>query len=186
MEQTINGARNIPDDEDIRLLLEAALTPYPIVLHQRVVAGVALKIGRVYALRKPVDLALLEAAAKLHDIKKTEPSHAKKGAEFLKKNGYPEVAEVIRGHTNIRLKNAGVEAKLLYLADKYVSRLNVVPLRERMNQIKEKLASSGPNKSKPNKPLLTSALHRIEIAIKIEKSVERAAGLPSLLRHILS
>jgi HD superfamily phosphodiesterase len=181
MEQTIKSARNLPNDEDVTLLLEAALTPYPIVLHQRVVAGVALKIGHVYASRKHIDLPLLEAAAKLHDIKKTEPSHAKRGAEFLKKNGYPEVAEVIRGHTNIRLKNAGAETKLLYLADKYVSGLNVMPLLERVSRIKEKLASG-----KPNKSLLSSTLHRMEIAMKIEKSVEKVAGLPSLSRYILS
>ncbi|GHS92781.1 hypothetical protein AGMMS50276_01460 [Synergistales bacterium] len=181
MEQTINVTRNLPGEEDVRLLLETALTPCSIVMHQRVVAGVALKIGLAYASRKSVDLPLLCAAANLHDIKKTEPSHAKRGAEFLEKNGYPEVAEVIRGHTNIRLKNACVETKLLYLADKYVAGLKVVPLYDRINRIKEKLASS-----KPNRPILINALSRMEIARKIEKSVEKTTEIPSLSRYILS
>ena len=78
----------------------------------------------------PLDLALLEAGALLHDIAKTECLKTKKkhtdiGAAFLEARGYPEVAEIVAQHVNL---NDGAfpenhritEMEIVHYADKRV------------------------------------------------------------------
>jgi HD superfamily phosphohydrolase YqeK len=147
-------------------LLKAAGTPFCVIFHQRRVAEVALEIGEVYALRVPVDLELLVAAAQLHDILRPQPDHAQKGAAFLSQNGFPEVGEVVGGHMDLP-SPASTETKALYLADKYVNGTEVVSLREREALARENFPSGG--------QALECALRRIEAAFEIERQVKKIA-----------
>jgi CTP:molybdopterin cytidylyltransferase MocA/HD superfamily phosphohydrolase YqeK len=168
--------RHVPDEEVVQALLDAARTPARVVLHQRCVAETALKIGRLFVRHAPIDLGLLEAAAKLHDIKKTEPSHAERGADFLEENGFPEVAEAVRGHTNLP-SSATAETRVLYLADKYVNGTAIEPLWERETRTLKKFSS--------DKTALRYASRRIKTAFKTESAIEEMTRARPLILYLL-
>ncbi|MDR3230903.1 MAG: NTP transferase domain-containing protein [Synergistaceae bacterium] len=166
--------RHVPRRSTIESLLELAKTPQRVVSHQRRVAEVASRVGQLCG-RASVDLDLLNAAAELHDILKTESAHAKKGADFLEENGFPEVAELVRVHTDLSPK-ATIEAEILYLADKYVNGTEVHSLREREQRVRQRFAD--------NREALETALYRMKVAIDIEKHLEKLTGVHPLLQYV--
>ncbi|MBW1952823.1 MAG: HD domain-containing protein [Deltaproteobacteria bacterium] len=92
-------------------------------------------------------LSLLEAGALLHDIAKTTclrngGDHAQLGAEWLQDYGYPEVAEIIRGHvylpTRVRESPRICEAEVVNYADKRVMHTQVVPLEVRFADLRNR------------------------------------------------
>lgn len=86
-----------------------------------------------------VNAELLRAACKLHDIARAVDgeNHAQKGAEFIDKEGYPAVAELISRHHNLEV-DASLEAKLLFLADKLIKETEKVSLEQRFESSKAK------------------------------------------------
>ena len=114
-------------------LLKAAETPIPVIEHSLAVAQEALRLAE----ELPVDQKRLVSAALLHDIARTQPSHAETGASWIRALGYPEVAEIISQHHDPEapvLNQAGI----LYLADKYWQGDRKVTLAERFAQSGEK------------------------------------------------
>ena len=87
-------------------------------IRDRAVARTALALADPIP-EPPVDRPLLEAACRLHDIAKGSPDHARRGARLLDEAGYPAVAALIAVHHDLP-PSAGLEARLLYLADKLV------------------------------------------------------------------
>ncbi len=168
--------RHIPGRSTIDTLLKMARTPSHVISHQHRVAEVALKIGRLYVQYAPLDLELLSAAAELHDILKEKADHAEKGGEFLKTYGFFDVAQLVQMHTDIS-DTASMEAKILYLADKYVYGMEVESLQKREERVKKKFAS--------NKAALKAASRRMKIARDIEKHLERVTSLPSIFKYIV-
>jgi putative nucleotidyltransferase with HDIG domain len=95
-----------------------------------------------------IDTALAEAAALLHDIDKALPAddplrsmgHGAAGAEWMRRNGHPELAEAIAHHPVTTLadprgyaawaEEARLEGRVVAYADKR-ARLDVVSLDER-------------------------------------------------------
>lgn len=113
-----------------RLLAEAG-TPEPVRAHCRVVADramvlcEALACGGIY-----LDRHLVEMAAMLHDIARTEPNHARAGADWMRKLGYFEVADLIEKHHDPMCQEWN-EAMVLTMADCCVQETKVVSLAER-------------------------------------------------------
>jgi probable phosphoglycerate mutase len=167
--------RHVPGRSTIEYLLEMAGTPERVTAHQHRVAEVASKVGQLCGQRVSVDLELLSAAAELHDILKTESAHAKRGADFLAENGFSEVAELVRVHTDLTRRNPTIEAEILYLADKYVNGTKVRPLQEREKRIRHRFAD--------NKEALEAALYRMKVAGDIEKRLEKLTGVHSLRQY---
>jgi len=94
-----------------------------VIKHQEAVAETALRLGRKLAAKgEAIDLKLLEAAALLHDIKKTERNHPQRAGHFLEQLGYSQVAGVVAEHMDLfGIEEEKVtEKELLYLADKMV------------------------------------------------------------------
>ena len=111
----------IPGPAACRELLARLGTPAPVVAHSAAVADVAGRLGA--ALRASgvcLDLKLLDASARLHDIARAAPAHAEAGADVLDVEGYPRVAAVTRFHMQLPGPPAGLpgEREVLYLADK--------------------------------------------------------------------
>ena len=77
-----------------------------------------------------LDSKAVHAAALLHDIAKGERDHAAVGALWLKELGYPQLAEIVRQHTEPD-SDALNEAGLVFLADKLVRGGTRVDLAER-------------------------------------------------------
>jgi putative nucleotidyltransferase with HDIG domain len=110
------------------------------------------RVARVLAVHltsssPPLDLALLEAGALLHDIAKTEclktkKKHTEIGAAFLEARGYPEVAEIVAQHVNLnhghsRPKRIS-EVELVHYADKRVLHDEIVDLETRFHYLQER------------------------------------------------
>lgn len=114
---------HIPNREECRQIWLRCGLDEGIVKHQKAVAAAALRFGRKVAAKgEAVDLKLLEAAALLHDIKKTEKNHPQRAAHFLEQLGYSQVADVVVEHMDLCVIEAEkiTEKELLYLADKIV------------------------------------------------------------------
>ncbi|WP_303869143.1 DVU_1551 family NTP transferase [Acetobacterium wieringae] len=80
---------------------------------------------------------LIQAAALLHDLAKTEKKHAEKGGEILKAMGYPQVGAIIAVHMDILVEadTAITESEILYLADKLVKNDQLIDLTTRKNLV---------------------------------------------------
>jgi len=134
---------NIPDRKECLRLLKENHVPENILAHSIKVAEVALKYGRMINNRGGnVNLRLLEAGALLHDISKHESlnnpkvDHGRAGAVFLRKLGYPEIADIVELHAMHTITNRESlntwEKKLVFYADKRVTHDKIVSFKERM------------------------------------------------------
>lgn len=140
--------RMIPGRAECLRMLEDNGVPPNIIAHSKKVAEVALGLARkINANGGNVDMALLEAAALLHDITKhlgfgkpvKDYVHGATGAEMLRGMGFGEIADVVEAHTlNVLLKPGALdtwEKKLLCYADARTKHDRVVSLRERMEYL---------------------------------------------------
>ena len=139
--------QNIPDESACRQLMDRYSMLPNIVEHSYRVCQVASFLGK--ALSGPengLDPALIVASSLLHDITKTrslktKEQHAGTGGRLLEDLGYPQVAEVVRGH--VRLPHGDTltpprEIHIINYADKRVRHDTVVSLEERFIDLLER------------------------------------------------
>jgi molybdenum cofactor cytidylyltransferase len=116
------------------ILKDICPVPPAIDRHCRKVAEVADMIGQALsrAGAQP-DLAVIHAAAALHDIARTQPGHAVAGAQMLQDMGFNGIAGAVALHTDLPVgrPEATLAAKVVFLADKYVKDAAIVTLEER-------------------------------------------------------
>ena len=136
----------VPDRSTARRLLEEAGLPDGIVVHCEGVARVAVAAaGLVAEARIPVDGALVEAAALLHDIDKVEirrtgGAHGIVGARRLEEAGYPELAMPVASHPVSCLLDEdrfpiGWPSVIVAVADRHVAQ-EFVTVDERLDDMK--------------------------------------------------
>jgi putative nucleotidyltransferase with HDIG domain len=129
------------------MLADAGL-PDGIVVHSEGVARVAVAAaGLVAEARIPVDGALVEAAALLHDIDKVEIRrtggvHGIVGARRLEAAGYPELAMPVASHTVSCLLEddrfpIGWPSVIVAVADRHVGQ-EFVTVDERLDDMKQR------------------------------------------------
>jgi hypothetical protein len=119
-----------------------------------------------------LDLALLEAAALLHDLAKGEPDHAAAGAAILQRMGYESVAGMVAVHMEAPPGSDGeIEAaELLFLADKLVQGDRFVSLATRFRPRLERHA---------HEPMvLANVMRRLDNALVVQQRVEARLGTP--------
>ena len=103
-------------------------------LHCLKVAEVASRIGReLIKSNKQVNLDLIQSSAVLHDIAKQQPKHDIAGGRILQEMGFNRVGKIVAVHTflNDQVPGYVLEAKVVYLADKFVLGNKLVSLEER-------------------------------------------------------
>jgi len=129
---------NFPDFEECRTLMTEILKVDDRIWHHcRAVSDIALRLGVALNLGEgQLNLHLIRAAGLLHDAAKAEPDHARAGADLLQTMGYPEVAEAVGQHMDVRIHpdrhpNA---AEIVYLADKLVQGDRRVDLETRFDR----------------------------------------------------
>lgn len=138
----------IPSREEcLKLIRESGMLDH-IVEHSLKVAEVALFISRELNRRgHTIDLALVEAAALLHDFTKTEclktkEDHALTGSRALTEMGFERVGAVVREHIHLSKKldpSSNVsEEEIVNYADKRVKHDQVVTLEERFKDLRER------------------------------------------------
>ena len=101
----------------------------------------------------------------LHDIAKGEHDHEEKGAGWLRKRGYVEVAAIVATHKDLPERKKIGEAEVLYLADKLVDGEVISTLERRMKRMESRFA--------PGSESLLAAKKRIDQAKKIQRAIEK-------------
>ena len=162
---------SIPEpSECLCLLKNSPMTDERIMNHCVKVAETALKICACLNQSPHLfNVRLIEAAALLHDIARKAPNHAIKGAELLRDMGFPDVADIVMEHMD--LKTTGNiplnEKEIVYFADKLVVGNQLVMNFE--NRFKEKL-----NTLKANTRSVTAIKSRLKTACMIKGKIEKA------------
>ncbi|OQX04900.1 MAG: hypothetical protein BWK80_52995 [Desulfobacteraceae bacterium IS3] len=141
-------------------------------LHCQEVARVALCMGKALnaAADPGLDLDLIAAASLLHDLARKEPSHAAAGARILENMGYSAVAELVKTHIDIHIREDEPiqESEILYIADKLVQGDRVVSIEERFSEKRNRFA---------DKPEAKAAVEsRFMNALKIRQRFESRTG----------
>ncbi len=112
-------------------MLRASGADEALIAHCRAVAALADEICAMLNEKgMALDSTAVHAAALLHDIAKGEQNHAAVGGIWLNELGYPQLAEIVRQHTEPD-SDALNEAGLVFLADKLVRGAERVELEER-------------------------------------------------------
>ena len=136
----------VPDRDTVRQLLADARLPHGIVVHSEGVARVARAgAGLVAEASIPVDGALVEAAALLHDIDKEEirrsgGEHGVVGARQLEAAGFAELAMPVASHPLQALLDddrfpIGWPSVLVAVADRHVAQ-EFMTIDERLDDMK--------------------------------------------------
>jgi putative nucleotidyltransferase with HDIG domain len=138
----------VPDRATALRLLDEAGLPDGVRIHSQGVARVAAAAaGLVAEAQIPIDGALVEAAALLHDIDKVETrrsgtDHGIVGARRLTALGYPELAMPVASHPIHSLLDddrfpIGWPSVLVAVADRHVAQ-EFLTIDERLDEMKER------------------------------------------------
>jgi uncharacterized protein len=139
----------IPTRAECLELLGRVGVPAHIRRHSEAVARVAMELGNALVAQGACfDLALVEAAALLHDIGKaraleTHADHGRLGAELLDGLGHEELGPAVRDHALLAAFEPGdavTEALLVNYADKRVMHEAVVSLDVRFVDLADRYA----------------------------------------------
>lgn len=127
-------ADKVPDKEEIIQMFQKNETPENVFRHCKIVAEGALYLARrLNSHGMQLDEQLIYVAALLHDVRRLQKKHADRGCELLLKEGYPQVADLIRQHHELD-KLFLDEAAVVYYADKRYMGDKFVSLEERFQQ----------------------------------------------------
>lgn len=151
---------NIPDSEKIKQILDICSTSEPVRAHGRAVCMKAKQMAeRLTKKGVSLNMELLQAAALLHDMCRSEPHHAEVAAKRLRDWGYPDVAELVENHHGGRFSSELDESQILFLADKLVQGTMVVSLKERFDQSLEKCLSEEARQAHSARFQMALAIH---------------------------
>lgn len=116
------GHTDVPEFSKCMELLEnSPFTDEGIIKHCVKVSETAVNICSFLDKKLPlVNVSLVQAGALLHDIARTQPDHAAKGASILRNMGFSEIADIVAHHMNLKtLPDSPLnEKEIVYFADK--------------------------------------------------------------------
>jgi molybdenum cofactor cytidylyltransferase len=122
-----------PSKSECRAIWDMAATPVAVRRHCHIVAHVVRVFGRIVEREIPVDLRLLDRAARLHDMRKGVAHHAGMGASFLRYWGFSKLASLVEHHQDP--SDDSIEEEILSLADKMVFGERIVSLEWRRQDL---------------------------------------------------
>jgi molybdenum cofactor cytidylyltransferase len=166
---------HVPTEEECDVILNGVARVSPEILsHCLKVAEVTENIAQAIAASMVnIDLEAVRAGALLHDVLKGQPDHAAAGGRWLSEMGFGGIAEIVSAHADLPagMRETSLEAKVVYLADKYVSGDSIIPLEERFQSSMQRYGSDAAVK--------TEILKRQEQALEVKGEIEK------LLRRLL-
>ena len=141
----------IPTEEECFQILQERAVPDHIIRHSIMVHRAAVFLAQALNRQgEKLDPTLIGAGSLLHDIAKMDGlrsrnSHSRDGAHLLIHLGYAEVAEIVRQHVVLDPPHGDpngrfdlTEAAVVHYADKRVKHTEIVSLRERFHDLKER------------------------------------------------
>jgi molybdenum cofactor cytidylyltransferase len=164
----------LPTDEECDVILNDICKLAPDrKKHCLRVAEVAADIGRALDVSgSPVDIESVRIAARLHDIAKGKRKHDIVGGRILREMGFGKVGDIVAVHSDLAGGNTqlSLEAKIVYLADKFVEGERLVPLEERYGTSLRRFGIT---------PEIEAAIsERLKVAQNIKKEFENLLGYP--------
>ncbi|WP_455538887.1 DVU_1551 family NTP transferase [Terrisporobacter sp.] len=115
--------REILSYEDCINLLDYFDLPKSIVKHCEKVKEICIDLSEaINKYENCINIDLIKSAALLHDIKRLEKEHDKKGAKLLKDLGYDNISLLVKYHMKLEnyMEDEINEKSILYFADKLV------------------------------------------------------------------
>ena len=141
--------------------------------HSKQVLKVALAIVDNLVPNNKINKDLVAAGSLLHDITKTrslttKENHDKTGGLLLREHGFPNVAEIIEEH--VELKNYSLndelkEKEIVFYADKRVTHNEIVNIEERVSDLLIRYGKT----EKIRQRILKNKISILEIEKKIDK-----------------
>ena len=178
----------IPSESQCEELMREFGVPENIREHSQQVRRVANLIAeKISEKGVKVNLRLVDRAALMHDVAKircikNKCSHSEEAEKIMREKGFPEVARVVGLHgldsVNAFDEDTSIEAKIVWYADKRVTRDKIVSLEKRYEYLKEHYGSM--SEEKMNQILSTE-----KNAFALEKEVLGMAGLREDLGGVL-
>jgi alpha-ribazole phosphatase len=163
---------SIPTEAECEAISSRLRVPEQVIAHSMVVAELARTLAALLnRTGLALDLPLIVAAGRLHDIARGQPDHAAAGSKLISEMGYPCVGAVVAKHMDIQSNGPSVdEADLIYFADKYVEEDRLVSLDARF-QISMSRYADRPD-------ILKKILRRFDEAKNIGRRIEAILGCP--------
>lgn len=137
------------------------------------VAAIALKLAQALIEKgSSLDLSLVRAAALLHDLAKGQKDHAGLGGSILAAMGFAGTGEIVAAHSDLPQGMAGssLEAKIVFLADKYAAGETPVSVEERYALALSRFGTDS--------EMREGILQRKAVALGVEKEFELLLGGP--------
>ncbi len=137
----------LPTKEECIELLKKNCATDNVIEHSIMVSKIAKHLAEKLVKKGiKVNVELVEKAALLHDIGKikciknnNERGHGKKAEEILKNAGYPELGKLAKMHMLSRVDELKTwEEKVVFYADKRISRRKVVSLKKRYEDMEKR------------------------------------------------
>ena len=158
--------------QDLEDTLRKHETPNHVIDHCKAVSDMAAKLSHVLNKKGySLDEDLVLKAAMLHDIKRTEPDHAKVGADIVRQYD-PKVADIIEVHMNHDfkpLKEGLTETDIVCLSDRMVKEDKYVGFKKRMQVILDQY--------KDNKEVTDIIKEKIKIIGDLLSEIENIIGM---------
>ncbi|MDP2642583.1 MAG: HD domain-containing protein [Candidatus Peregrinibacteria bacterium] len=126
---------------DIKIIYEKFKVPQNIIFHMQKVAKICEKLAEEFAKKKiKIRKNLIIKSALVHDVFKTSgKDHAKKMADYLRKIGEKEMANLVEKHDFWQIDNLKTwDEKILYYADKRTYENQEVSLKRRIEESRKR------------------------------------------------
>lgn len=163
----------IPTEEECEVIKDICKVAPRIRRHCTRVAEVAGTIGQALIMAGiNMDPDAVHAAATLHDIAKGQPDHDAVGARILCEMGFSKIGDIVALHADLPegMPSTSLEAKVVYLADKFVLGEKLVSLEERYQSAVRRFGVTADVKA--------SIIERMDRALSLKKEIELLLGQP--------
>ncbi len=177
----------IPSMEECEALMAEFGVPEHIRKHTEEVRKVANFLAKkISSNGKKIDLGLVDRASLMHDFLKmhcikNNCRHALEAGKVMAERGYAEFGGVLRLHGLGEVNNfdskTGLEAKIVWYADKRVNSDKMVSLKERYDYLKERYGSMGGQK-------MNGIISTEKNAFGLEKELLRLADVSEKLEGL--
>jgi molybdenum cofactor cytidylyltransferase len=160
----------VPTPAECDAILDIVGTAPNIRRHCRKVSEIAVVISEALVQTgREIDIGAVRTAALLHDVAREKPRHSTAGSLILREFGFDRLAKLVEMHTELpRDSTPSLEAKIVFLADKFVRHEQLVSIEERYSASTRNYATTP--------EIAESVRQRQEQALNVKTEIETILG----------